>query len=45
VEDSLAQRAVNLYSALKATFVAPSFSMPVEDVLKLSKCFYGVFQA
>jgi hypothetical protein len=35
VEDSLAQRAVNFYSALEATFAAPSFSAPVGDVLKL----------
>jgi hypothetical protein len=33
VEDSLTQRAVNLYSALEATFAAPSFSAPIKDAL------------
>jgi hypothetical protein len=33
VEDSMAQRAVNLYSALEATFATPSFSAPVGDAL------------
>jgi hypothetical protein len=35
VENSLAQRAVNLYSALEATFTAPSFSAPVGDALRV----------
>jgi hypothetical protein len=35
VEESLAQRVVNLYSALEATFAAPSFSAPVGDALRV----------
>jgi hypothetical protein len=37
VEDSLAQRAVNLYSALEATFAAPSVSAPVGDALSAAQ--------
>jgi hypothetical protein len=33
VEDSLAQRTVNLYSALEATFAALKYSAPVGDDL------------
>jgi hypothetical protein len=33
VKHSLAQRAIKLYSALEATFAAPSFSAPVGDAL------------
>jgi hypothetical protein len=35
VENSLAQRALNLYSALEVTFAAPSFSAPVGDALRV----------
>jgi hypothetical protein len=33
VEDSLTQRAVNLYSALEATFAAPKYNALIEDAL------------